>query len=184
MSPGYTDQPRFLTPLGQSRTGFATLQKVIGALEGDIRARAQPATLALLHAADGVEDHAANAPGAVTKVKESAERLVALAACELMVAAQAIDLKNGMELGPQRLASSDSCAAMSKSSRRTAQAAPMSRAWRRRSGPAGWPETFRPGPRSALGGRSRSITESVNTCNRADPRSCTLCRWRDVRATT
>ena len=99
MSPGYSDQPRFLTPLGQSRTGFATLQKVIGALEAEIRARAQPATLALLHAADGVEDHAANAPGAITKVKESAERLVALAACELIVAAQAIDLRGGVELG-------------------------------------------------------------------------------------
>jgi histidine ammonia-lyase len=100
MSPGYSDQPRFLTPLGQSRTGFATLQKVIGALEGEIRWRAQPATLALLHAADGVEDHAANAPTAISKVSESAERLVVLAACELMVAAQAIDLRGGAALGP------------------------------------------------------------------------------------
>jgi histidine ammonia-lyase len=99
MSPSFSDQPRFLTPLGQSRTGFATLQKVIGALEGEIRARAQPATLALLHAADGVEDHAANAPAAVTKVRESAERLLTLAACELVVAAQAIDLKGTVELG-------------------------------------------------------------------------------------
>jgi histidine ammonia-lyase len=99
MSPGYSDQPRFLTPLGQSRTGFATLQKVIGALEGEIRWRAQPATLALLHAADGVEDHAANAPTAISKVSESAERLVVLAACELIVAAQAIDLRGGGALG-------------------------------------------------------------------------------------
>lgn len=100
MSPGYSDQPRFLTPLGPSRAGFAPLQKVIGALEGEIRARAQPATLALLHVADGVEDHAANAPAAVTKLRESAARLVVLAACELIVAAQAIDLRGGGELGP------------------------------------------------------------------------------------
>src|SRR5262249_57954496 len=30
MSPSFSDQPRFLTPLGTSRTGFATLPKVIG----------------------------------------------------------------------------------------------------------------------------------------------------------
>jgi histidine ammonia-lyase len=99
MSPAYSDQPRFLTPLGQTRTGFATLQKVISALEGEIRARAQPATLALLHAADGVEDHAANAPAAVTKLAESAERLLFLGACEMVVAAQSIDLRGGVELG-------------------------------------------------------------------------------------
>lgn len=99
MSPAYSDQPRFLTPLGQSRTGFATLQKVISALEGEIRARAQPATLALLHAADGVEDHAANAPAAVTKLAESAERLLYLAACEMVVAAQSIDLRGSVQLG-------------------------------------------------------------------------------------
>jgi histidine ammonia-lyase len=99
MSPVYSDQPRFLTPMGQSRTGFATLQKAISALEGEIRARAQPATLALLHAADGVEDHAANAPAAVTKLAESAERLLFLAACEMVVAAQSIDLRGDVRLG-------------------------------------------------------------------------------------
>lgn len=99
MSPAYSDQPRFLTPMGQSRTGFATLQKVISALEGEIRARAQPATLALLHAADGVEDHAANAPAAVTKLAEAAERLLYLAACEMVVAAQSLDLRGDVELG-------------------------------------------------------------------------------------
>jgi len=99
MSPSYSDQPRFLTPMGQSRAGFATLQKAISALEGEVRARAQPATLALLHAADGVEDHAANAPAAVTKLAESAERLLVLAACEMIVAAQAIDLRGGVPLG-------------------------------------------------------------------------------------
>lgn len=99
MSPAHSDQPRFLTPLGQSRTGLATLQKAIGALEGEIRSRAQPATLALLHAADGVEDHAANAPAAITKLREAADRLMVLAACEMLVAAQAIDLRGGVELG-------------------------------------------------------------------------------------
>ena len=99
MSPAYSDQPRFLTPMGQSRTGFAALQKAISALEGEIRARAQPATLALLHAADGVEDHAANAPAAIAKLGEAAERLVVLSACEMIVAAQAIDLRGDVELG-------------------------------------------------------------------------------------
>jgi histidine ammonia-lyase len=99
MSHNYSDQPRFLTPMGQSRTGFATLQKAISALEGEVRARAQPATLALLHAADGVEDHAANAPAAVAKLAESAEFVLALAACEMIVAAQAIDLNGQVKLG-------------------------------------------------------------------------------------
>ena len=56
-------------------------------------------TLALLHAADGVEDHAANAPAAVTKLAESAERLLFLAACEMVVAAQSIDLRGDVRLG-------------------------------------------------------------------------------------
>jgi len=99
MSPRYSGQPRFLTPMGQSRTGFGTLQKAIGALEGEVRYRAQPATLALLHTADGVEDHAANAPAAITKLAESAERLRVPAACEMVVAAQAIDLSGAAALG-------------------------------------------------------------------------------------
>ncbi|MFT4183034.1 MAG: aromatic amino acid lyase, partial [Rhizobium sp.] len=56
MSAGMSDLPRFLTPLGQSRTGFATVQKTVSALETEIRHLAAPISLTPIPVADGVED--------------------------------------------------------------------------------------------------------------------------------
>jgi histidine ammonia-lyase len=93
MSPGFSDLPRFLTPLGQSRTGFATVQKTISAMEVEIRHRALPISFAPLPAADGVEDQASMAPSVVAKTADIVERLRYLAAIELIAAAQAVDLR-------------------------------------------------------------------------------------------
>jgi len=92
MSPGFSDLPRFLTPLGQSRTGFSTVQKTISALEAEIRHMALPASFAPLPAADGVEDQASMAPTVISKTAAIVERLRYLAAIELMLAAQAVEL--------------------------------------------------------------------------------------------
>ncbi len=92
MSPGFSDLPRFLTPLGQSRTGFSTVQKTISALEAEIRHLALPASFAPLPAADGVEDQASMAPTVIGKTAAIVERLRYLAAIELMLAAQAAEL--------------------------------------------------------------------------------------------
>ena len=62
MSPGMSELPRFLTPMGQSRTGFATVQKTVSAMEAEIRHLALPVSLTPIPVADGVEDHASMAP--------------------------------------------------------------------------------------------------------------------------
>jgi histidine ammonia-lyase len=99
LSPRLSDLPRFLTPRGGTRTGFATVQKTIAALEAEIRHLAMPAALGVRTLADGVEDHASLLPQVVAKTGEIVERLRFLVAIELMVAAQALDLRPA-PLGP------------------------------------------------------------------------------------
>jgi histidine ammonia-lyase len=93
MSPGFSELPRFLTPLGRSRTGFAAVQKTVSALEAEIRHLALPISFAPLPAADGVEDQASMAPSVIAKTAALIERLRYLAAIELIAAAQAVDLR-------------------------------------------------------------------------------------------
>lgn len=93
MSPGFSDLPRFLTPMGQSRTGFSTVQKTISALEAGIRHLALPVSLAPLPAADGVEDQSSMAPSVIDKTATMVERLRHLVAIELMLSAQAVELR-------------------------------------------------------------------------------------------
>ncbi|BAI73627.1 histidine ammonia-lyase (plasmid) [Azospirillum sp. B510] len=99
MSPTVSDLPRFLSPQGQSRTGFATVQKTIAALEAEIRHLALPVSLGVLPVADGIEDHASMAPAVVAKTGEIVERLRWLTAIELAAAAQAVDLRGPLTLG-------------------------------------------------------------------------------------
>ena len=100
MSPGFSELPRFLTPLGQSRTGFATVQKTISAMEAEIRHLALPVSFAPLPAADGVEDQASMAPSVIAKTAAIVERLRYLVAIEFVAAAQAVELRGiGGKLG-------------------------------------------------------------------------------------
>jgi histidine ammonia-lyase len=93
MSAGMSDLPRFLTPLGQSRTGFATVQKTVSALEAEIRHLAAPVSLTPIPVADGVEDQASLAPSVIAKTEAIIERLRYLVAIELIASAQAVDLR-------------------------------------------------------------------------------------------
>jgi histidine ammonia-lyase len=99
MSPGFSDLPRFLTRHGGSRTGFATVQKTASALEAEIRHLASPLGAMTAPVADGVEDYAPMTPRIVEKTGDIVRRLVRLAAVELTVAAQAVDLRDGDALG-------------------------------------------------------------------------------------
>ncbi|HWK47707.1 MAG TPA: histidine ammonia-lyase [Stellaceae bacterium] len=98
-SSGFSDLPRFLTPYGQSRTGFATVQKTVSAMEAEIRHLALPISFAPLPAADGVEDQASMAPSVLTKTAGIVERLRYLVAIELIAAAQAVELRGAGDLG-------------------------------------------------------------------------------------
>jgi histidine ammonia-lyase len=93
MSPRFSELPCFLSPLGPTRSGFAAMQKTIAALEAEIRHLALPASLAVHAVADGVEDHASMTLQVAEKAGQIVARVRLLAAVELMVAAQALDLR-------------------------------------------------------------------------------------------
>jgi histidine ammonia-lyase len=99
MSPSFNDLPRFLTPGGKTSTGFATTQKTAAALEAEIRHLAMPVSLHVASVADGVEDYATMAPRVVAKTREIVDRLRLLTALELIVAAQAVDLRKLAKIG-------------------------------------------------------------------------------------
>ena len=100
MSPGFSGLPRFLTPKAAgARTGFATVQKTASALEAEIRHLALPLGAMTAPVADGMEDYAPMTPRVIEKTHDIVRRLARLAAIELVVAAQAIDLRDGPKLG-------------------------------------------------------------------------------------
>jgi histidine ammonia-lyase len=99
MSPTFSDLPRFLTQHGGSRTGFATVQKTAAALEAEIRHLALPLGPMTVPVADGAEDYAPMTPRVIEKTGEIVHRLTRLAAVELVVAAQAVDLRDNAVLG-------------------------------------------------------------------------------------
>ncbi len=99
MNAGMSDLPRFLTRHGGSHSGFATTQKTAAALEAEIRHLALPLGAMTLPVADGVEDYAPMTPAIVEKTHAIARRLTRLAAIELVVAAEAVDLRGAITLG-------------------------------------------------------------------------------------
>jgi histidine ammonia-lyase len=99
MSPGFSNLPRFLTPHGGTSTGFATVQKTASALEAEIRHLALPVGAMTAPVADGAEDYGPMTPRVVDKTRDIFRHLARLAAIELVVAAQAVDLRTGIRLG-------------------------------------------------------------------------------------
>lgn len=94
-----TDLPANLTRLGPTRSGFAPLLKPAEALLAEIEHLAMPVRGGLSLSADGVEDHMTHAPQAVHKLGEAVQRLRLIAAIELIVAAQAVELRGVERLG-------------------------------------------------------------------------------------
>jgi len=93
MSPALTDLPLQLTRHGPAHSGFATVQKTLTALWSEIRHRANPASLDFLPVSEGIEDHATMALGTVERIAEMLDRIRYVIAIEMLVAAQAIDLR-------------------------------------------------------------------------------------------
>ena len=93
MSPALTDLPLQLTCRGPAHSGFATVQKTLTALWAEIRLRANPGSLDYLPVSEGLEDHSCMALGVVEKLGELLERLRYLIAIELLISAQAVDLR-------------------------------------------------------------------------------------------
>jgi histidine ammonia-lyase len=106
MSPAFTDLPLQLTRHGPAHSGFATVQKTLTALWGDIRRLANPGSLDFLPVSEHIEDHATQALSVVEKLDSLVSYVRYLVAIELIIAAQAIDL-GGLEQttlgrGPRR----------------------------------------------------------------------------------
>ncbi len=101
MLPEASGLPKFLSPMGGNRAGFAPVQKTVAALRAECRHRANPASLDFTPVANGVEDHSPQTPLTLRKAGELCQSLRRLLAIELMVAAQAIDLRDPTpRLGP------------------------------------------------------------------------------------
>ena len=93
MSPAFTDLPLQLTRHGPAHSGFATAQKTLTALWSDIRRLANPASLDFLPVSEGIEDHATQALATAEKLDALVDRVRYLIAIELVIAAQAVDLR-------------------------------------------------------------------------------------------
>jgi len=84
--------PGGLSPSAQLSSGLSPLGKTAQALTVEIRHLAAPLSLMPTVGADAVEDDSTGATHAALRVREQIERLRLLAAIELIVAAQAVDL--------------------------------------------------------------------------------------------
>lgn len=99
MSEADSGLPRFLTSLADGRSGFAPVQKTVAALTAGIQHAAAPMPAWVMPVADGLEDVASLALQAVEQTRGIVAQLRLLAAVELMIAAQACDLRAGIALG-------------------------------------------------------------------------------------
>ena len=93
MSPALTGLPLQLTRHGPAHSGFATVQKTLTALWAEIRLRANPGSLDYFPVSEGLEDHACMALSVAEKLGDQVARIRYLIAIELLVAAQAVDLR-------------------------------------------------------------------------------------------
>jgi len=94
MSPAFTDLPLQLTRHGPAHSGFATVQKTLTGLWAGIRHAANPGSLDFLPVSERTEDHATMALGVAEKLGDAIEKARYLVAIELLIAAQAIDLRD------------------------------------------------------------------------------------------
>lgn len=98
MNPALSGLPKYLSPVGGASAGFVPMQKTVASLHAEIRLLATPGSMDALAVSDTVEDHA---PQTMLTIKKLASQLTPfrfLIAIEALVAAQAVDLKTGIQL--------------------------------------------------------------------------------------
>lgn len=101
LDPKLSDLPLFLAAPQSQSNGFAPLMKTAEALAAEIAQAAQPPAIWPSLNAAGIEDCLSTAPIAARALMRISGHLRGLAAIELMVAAQAVDLRDGAApLGP------------------------------------------------------------------------------------
>jgi histidine ammonia-lyase len=97
-NPAFSGLERFLAPDAYSN-GFATLQKTVAALEAEIRHLSNPISADFIALAGDIEDHSTNAPYLVKKTRSIVERSLSILGIEALHAAQAIDLRQQLQIG-------------------------------------------------------------------------------------
>lgn len=98
LSPASSELPRFLIKQ-PGHVGMAALQRTGSALVAEIGHLANPIPAVSVPVADRVEDYAGQALAVVEKTRQLVQRVVWLGSIELIVAAQAVDLRGTVQLG-------------------------------------------------------------------------------------
>jgi histidine ammonia-lyase len=99
MDPHFTHLSVYLTASPGLNVGLGVLQKTATALNAEVRLGANPASLDYVPVAGAIEDHATMAVEGAAKADRAVSAAFELFAVELLVAAQAIDLRDGITLG-------------------------------------------------------------------------------------
>ncbi|SFA79992.1 histidine ammonia-lyase [Rhizobium sp. NFR07] len=97
--PGRNCLPRYLSPVGGPSAGFVPMQKTVTALMASIRHGANPIMLDFLPVSEGVEDHATQSLLTIRKLGQMLTSWRLLIACEMVAAAQAVDLRQEHRCG-------------------------------------------------------------------------------------
>ncbi|KAA0943880.1 MULTISPECIES: aromatic amino acid lyase [unclassified Pseudomonas] len=98
LSPTSSELPRFLVSQ-PGHVGMAALQRTSAALLAEIGHLANPLPAVSVPVADRVEDYAGQALAVIEKTRQLTQRVLWLASIELIVAAQAVDLRGTVRLG-------------------------------------------------------------------------------------
>jgi histidine ammonia-lyase len=99
MDPGFTHLATYLTANPGLNVGLGVLQKTATALNAEVRLGANPASLDYVPVAGAIEDHATMAVEGAAKADRAITAATHLLAIELLVACQAIDLREDAVLG-------------------------------------------------------------------------------------
>jgi histidine ammonia-lyase len=99
MDPGFTHLATYLTARPALNVGLGVLQKTATALNAEVRLGANPASLDYVPVAGAIEDHATMAVEGAAKAARAVNSALELFAIELLVAAQAVDLRDDITLG-------------------------------------------------------------------------------------
>ncbi len=97
--PAMTGLPAQLIARPGLNSGLGVLQKTVTMLNAHVRYLAAPASLDFMPVAGSIEDHSTMATTVVVKLEEQIEACEHILAIEMLTAAQAIDLREGIELG-------------------------------------------------------------------------------------
>jgi histidine ammonia-lyase len=99
MDPGFTHLATYLTARPGLNVGLGVLQKTATALSAEVRMGANPASLDYVPVAGAIEDHATMAVEGAAKAARAVDAALELFAIELLVSAQAVDLRQEIMLG-------------------------------------------------------------------------------------